>query len=88
MTQRSKLILELVRCFRDGELDREAVQDKFASLSGKEIADLPPEVQNAVAVAQRELDAIRWGMCAADQTGEMERIFGDLEAVFHRHGLR
>ena len=33
----SKLILEWIQCFRDGELGREAVHDKFAFLSENQI---------------------------------------------------
>lgn len=76
-----ELILSWSRGFRADELTVEDIQDRFATLdvSGP---DLPQSVQKRIIEAQRELDAIRWGMCEAGQRAEIGRIFAELERFF------
>ena len=77
-------MLSWSRSFRTDELTVEDVQDHFATLdmSGTE---LPHTTQKRIVEAQRELDAIRWGMCAAGQRAEIGRIFAELERLLARN---
>jgi hypothetical protein len=79
----AELILSWSRGFRAGELTVDDIQDRFVTLdvSGTE---LPRAWQERITEAQRELDAIRWGICEAGQRGEIERIFAELEILLAR----
>jgi hypothetical protein len=74
------LILSWARGFRADQLSVEDIQERFATLevSG---TDLPRASQERILEAQRELDAIRWGMCEAGQRAEIQRIFAELEPL-------
>ena len=73
-----ELILRWSRGFHADELTVEEVQDRFASLDVNTTARAEP-LRQRIIQAQRELDAIRWGMCAAGQRAEVGRIFSELE---------
>lgn len=77
-----ELILRWSRGFRADELTVEDIEDHFATLdvSG---ADLAYSVRKRIIEAQRELDAIRWGMCKAGQ--RVGRIFAELERLLADH---
>lgn len=79
-----KLIRSWARSFRAGALTVEEVQQRFAALdvSGPELAQA---VGIRIAEAQRELDAMRWGMCEAGQRAEIGRVFAELERFFALH---
>ena len=79
----TELILSWSRSFRTDELTVEDIQDRFAALdmSGTE---LPHTAQKRIVEAQRELDAIRWGTCAAGQRAEIGRIFAELDRLLAR----
>ncbi len=64
--------------FRTGELTVDEIHERFAAFNVTG-CELSRTVANAIAVAQRELDAIRFGMCEAGQRGEIARILADLE---------
>ena len=72
------------RSFRAGALTVEEVQQRFATLdvSGSELAQA---VGIRIAEAQRELDAMRLGMCEAGQRAEIGRVFAELERFFALH---
>ena len=76
----AELILSWSRGFRADELTVEDIQDRLSTLevSG---TDLPHAAQKRFAEAQRELDAIRWGMCEAGQRAEIVRILAELERL-------
>lgn len=76
-----ELILSWSRSFRSDELTVEAIHDRFATLDLSR-ADLPHSVHERIVEAQRELDAILWGMCEAGQRAEICRVFGELERFF------
>lgn len=80
----AELILSWSGGFRTDELTVEDIQDRFAALdmSGTE---LPHTAQKRIVEAQRELDAIRWGMCAAGQRAEIGRIFAEFERLLARN---
>jgi hypothetical protein len=73
----AELILSWSRGFQADELSVEDIQEHFARLevSG---TDLPPASQER-REAQRELDAIRWGLCETGQRAEIQRVFAELE---------
>ena len=79
-----ELILGWCHSFRSHGLTVDEIQDCFASLdvSG---SDLPHPIQKLIIESQRELDAIRWGMCTAGQHAELERIFTELEPLLDRN---
>lgn len=76
----AELILSWSRGFRADELTVEDIQDRFAMLdvSG---TDSPHAAQDRIIEAQRELDAIRWGMCEAGQRTEIGRVLAELERL-------
>jgi hypothetical protein len=81
-----ELILSWSRGFREDEFTVEDIQDCFASLdlSG---TDLPHAAQKRIREAQRELDAIQWGMCEAGQRAEIKRIFAELDRLLADHKM-
>lgn len=79
-----ELILSWSRAFRADEFTVEDIQDRFATLDVSGI-DLAPAVRKRIVEGQRELDAIRWGMCEAGQRAEIGRIFAELEQLFADH---
>lgn len=81
---KAELILSWSRGFRADVLTVEDIQDRLATLdvSG---TDLPDAAQKRIVEAQRELDAIRWGMCEAGQRAEIGRIFAELEPLLADH---
>ena len=79
-----ELILSWSRGFRADELTVEDIQDHFATLDVSGI-DLAPAVRKRIVEGQRELDAIRWGMCEAGQRAEIGRIFAELEQLLGAH---
>jgi hypothetical protein len=74
------LILNWSAGFRADELTVEDIDDRFAALDVSR-TDLPDTAQKRIVEAQRELDAIRWGMCEAGQRAEIARVFKDLEQL-------
>ena len=76
-----ELVRSWSRGFRMDELAVEDIQDRFAALDVSTTGAAEP-VRRRVMQAQRELDAIRWGMCEAGQRAEIGRIFAELERVF------
>lgn len=74
----AELILSWSRGFQADELSVEDIQDHFATLEVS-ATDLPPASQERILEAQRELDAIRWGLCETGQRAEIQRIFAELE---------
>jgi hypothetical protein len=74
----AELIHSWSRGFRAQELTAEEIQDRFAELDVS-TTDAPQPVRSRILEAQRELDAIRWGMCAAGQRAEIGRVFAELE---------
>ena len=74
----AELILSWSRGFQADELSVEDIQDHFATLEVS-ATDLPPASQERIREAQRELDAIRWGLCETGQRAEIQRIFAELE---------
>jgi hypothetical protein len=83
MTKRS-LILGWYRGFRADQLTVEDIQDCFAMLDVSR-SELPPAAQEYVVKAQRELEAVRWGLCEAGQRAEVGRIFAELEPLLAPH---
>jgi hypothetical protein len=79
-----ELILSWYRGFRADELTVEDIQDRFATLDVSGI-DLAHAVRKRIGESQRELDAIRWGMCEAGQRAEIGRIFAELERLLARN---
>ena len=77
-TNIGELIHSWSRGFRAQELTVDDIQDRFAELDVS-ATDVPQPVRRRVMEVQRELDAIRWGMCAAGQRAEIGRIFAELE---------
>ena len=80
----AELILSWSRGFRADELTVEDIRDRLARLdvSG---SGLPKTAQKRIVDAQRELDAILWGMCEAGQRAEIGRIFTELEPLLADH---
>ena len=80
----AELILSWSRGFRADELTVEDIRDGLARLdvSG---TGLPKTAQKRIVDAQRELDAILWGMCEAGQRAEIGRIFTELEPLLADH---
>ena len=80
----AELILSWSRSFRADELTVEDIRDRLARLdvSG---TGLPKAAQKRIVEAQRELDAILWGMCEAGQRAEIGRIFAELELLLAHH---
>jgi hypothetical protein len=76
----AELILSWSRGFCANELTVEDIQENIAMLdvSG---SDLPHPAQKRIVEVQRELDAIRWGMCEAGQHAEIARVFAELERL-------
>ncbi len=83
----AELILSWSRSFRADELSVEDIQEHFATLevSG---TGLPPAAQERIREAQRELDAIRWGLCETGQRAEIQRISAELEPLLNEPWAR
>ena len=77
----AELIHAWARAFRADELSVEDIADRLATL---DLAGLPEAARKRLVEAQRELDAIRWGLCEAGQRAEIARIFAELEAMLDR----
>ena len=80
----AELVLSWSRGFRTNILTAEDIHDRFAALDVSTMEAAEP-VRQRVIQAQRELDAVRWGMCAAGQQAEIGRILGELERVLANH---
>jgi hypothetical protein len=79
----AELIVSWSRSFRADELTVEDIQDRFATLDMSGTA-LPQTAQKRIVEAQRELDAILWGICEAGQRAEIGRVFAELERLLVR----